>query len=263
VEADTWGRMSFDYQSTAGRCHDDYEIDRGTTVTGKLRFDNLWLDEDQFGSKLKADFNPHLDPQQRLEILITGESGRERCTIKWRGSNTTISLRNKERINRAMRSFSILTRNPNQEISHYLLETQAGRGTDTRMQSPAIREKAQRLAEKIRPLAAKLYLAHIPLYEAHKRLDEVLSDDGYEGENLRAWASWSPYYTRKIDGTAVKPSDAHATVAANLQLAVRHGIQAIREAGAEAAAEYLYKNLVLGPYSVRFEAITPVPTKTE
>jgi hypothetical protein len=251
IEAHLWKQLAVDYAlgEAVGR-DDNFRAERGLTITGRLVFVDVRLD----GGQLEVELRKTMETEPPVEVSITASAnGHDAYEIGWEGRMFTIGVERRERVNRAMRAFAILLRNPNESIAYHLLENLSRRDVDTRVQSDADRKKARNLGEEISELSQRLYREEISLAEAHRSIDEILARDENEGPLLRTWAPWAPSYEESAGRIARKPSKAYETVVENVRLSIRLGLKAIHAAGATEAAEYLEKMIIRGRHAARFD----------
>jgi hypothetical protein len=250
IDASRWVMMDFDYQIEEVRSRDDdHQVKLGRTIVGQQVFTGVELDGRALADallKIETTAPP-------VEILLeSGTNDQDVCEICWDGKRFRIDLANKGRINRAMRAFVILLRNQNRSVAYHLLDKLKSRDIDTKQQSASTRQKARELGLEIRQHSLSLYDNKISLAEAHRRLDEILARKENEGPSLRSWAPWAPTHGEG-PVAAQEPSASYATVVANARLSIDHGIEAIRYAGASAAADYLDEKIIREDHAARFD----------
>ncbi|MGE4480829.1 hypothetical protein [Acidocella sp.] len=254
IAAQTWMRMNISYADAEAECiDDDYEVPDDALLIGRPVYKEIELDQDQLYRALCAEFRS----ERPLDIHVTDMDGQKKCEVWWRGRVYSFDLGNRaERKERAMRSFEILIQNSGIDISYWLLDLLAGRDVDTGVQSPKARKLKIELAARIRPISQSLYGRQISIFDAHKQLDDVLSEEKYEGHNLWSWATWSPGYEKSNSHTGVSPTPAYKTVAENVQKSLQEGEKLIAERVSDEAAAYLRTRLRRGPISASFKPDT-------
>ncbi len=251
ISAQTWRRMNVSYSDAQAEClDDDYEVPDNALLIGRLVLREIELDQDQLYAALCAEFRS----ERTLDIHVIDMDGQKKCEVWWRGRVYSFDLGNRaERKERAMRSFEILIQNSGIDISYWLLDLLAGRDVNTGVQSPKARKLKIELAARIRPISQSLYGRQISIFDAHKQLDDVLSEEKYEGHNLWSWATWSPGYEKSNSPTGVSPTPTYKTVAENVQKSLQEGERLIAERVSDEAAAYLRTRLRRGPISASFK----------
>jgi hypothetical protein len=126
------------------------------------------------------------------------------------------------------------------------------RDSDTKKQSEEDRKATRDLRQEIKPYSEKLFRQTISLDAAHHKLDVILANKKHEGTSLRVWAEWSPHYRQAVDDALLKPTKFHDLIVEDVRETISHGVNAIREVGADAAADYLNTRIDKRKSVVRF-----------
>jgi hypothetical protein len=250
IEPLMWGRLLIDYErAMAVSPDDDHHEELGVTIVGRLVFHEILVCSRNLGEEFKTIERTQLPIAVNFTV---GEDGDDNCEISWEGRSIAVKLKGRERVNRAMRALAILLRNPDRGIAYQLLDGFMHRDSDTKKQSEEDRKATRDLRQEIKPYSEKLFRQTISLDAAHHKLDVILANKKHEGTSLRVWAEWSPHYRQAVDDALLKPTKFHDLIVEDVRETISHGVNAIREVGADAAADYLNTRIDKRKSVVRF-----------
>ena len=174
-------------------------------VVGVGRYTNCRVfKEDLCREAGNLDFSSNSDVVVRFypSIRFFEDSGAYKiCKIWWKDKEYVVDLTGRERVERGLLALAVMLKYSGKPVAHYLLYNLAGRGTETKKQTAAARESAEKLRQEVLPLARDLLNETEDLTSLHLGLEKILCQKGREDVVLKSWADWN----QKTTGRPRKP----------------------------------------------------------